>query len=142
MSDLEMAKSYIEEGKFSCVIVKDSELIYTSTARGIFPLYEAKEILNLDLNQSSLADKVIGKGAAMIAHEAGIENIYGQLMSEQAVEYLEKFSLTIQYKKLTPYIKNRDFTGMCPIETRAIASSDYQDFNIKVEEFLKSVNMI
>lgn len=142
MSDLEMAKNYIEEGKFSCVIVKDSELVYTSTSRGIFPLYEAKELLNLDLNNSSLADKVIGKGAAMIAHEAGIKNIYGQLMSEQAIDYMNQFNLNVLYKKLVPYIKNRDYTGMCPVETRAIASSDYQEFNIKVEEFLKSVNMI
>ncbi len=142
MNDIQIAKKYIENGNFSCVIVRDSELIYSSTARGIFPLYEAKEILKLDLKQSSLADKVIGRGAAMIAHEAGIKNVYGQLMSEQAVEYLDKFSSTIHYLKLTPYIKNRDFTGMCPIETRAIASSNYEEFNIKVEEFLKSVKMI
>ncbi|MBN2260263.1 MAG: DUF1893 domain-containing protein [Clostridiales bacterium] len=142
MKDFDMAKNLIVENKYACVIVKEGKVIYASDARGIFPLYEAKEILKIDLNGAALADKVIGKAAAMIAVEGGVEAIHGQVMSVNAINYLIQHEITYSFDLLTEYIKNRELTGMCPVETRAITTDDYSELNGKVKEFLKTIGAI
>jgi nucleoside-diphosphate kinase len=141
MNDGEFAKELLKKGEYACVIVKDRRIIYTSKARGIYPLYEAGEILGLDFRGAFLADKVIGKAAAMIAVEGGIRGIYGEVMSQHALDFIRSRGIQPDYRHHTPYIKNRDLDGMCPVETRAITTGDYGELIGKVEEFLISVNM-
>ncbi len=142
MGDFDLAKDLITNGDYVCVVVKNDEIIYTSKARGIFPLYEAKEILKIDLNGASLADRIVGKAAAMIAVESGITSIHGQVMSENAIKYIQSHEIGYSYDKWTEYIKNRERTGMCPVETRAMTTDDYEELEIKVRDFLKSTGVI
>lgn len=142
MTEIEIALNCLKNEGYACAIVKDFKLVYLSKDRGIFPLFEAKEILKLSLHKAVLADKVIGKAAAMIAVEAGITDIYGVVMSEHAIDYIKESNINFSYKNRTPYIKNRELSGMCPVETLAIKSSNYNELIPKIEEFLKSVNMI
>jgi len=141
MNDGEFAKELLKMGEYACVIVKDRRIVYTSKDRGIYPLYEAGEILALDFRGAFLADKVIGKAAAMIAVEGGIQGIYGEVMSQHAIDFIESRGLQPEYHHHAPYIKNRDLDGMCPVETRAITTGDYGELIRKVEEFLIAVNM-
>ncbi len=142
MDDFDLAKNLIADGEYACIVVKKGEAIYTSKERGIFPLFEAKEILKIDLRGASLADRIVGKAAAMIAVESGIISIHGQVMSENAVKYIQSHEIGYSYDKWAEYIKNREQTGMCPVETRAITTDDYRELEIKVRDFLKSTGVI
>lgn len=119
MKNIEIAKKYLEEENLTLAVVKNGELIFKSKDKGIKPMYilatEMKEIAK----DASIADKVIGKGAALLCEYIGIREIYGELMSEIAIEFLKGANIDFTYSRTTPYIENRDRTGLCPIENMA-----------------------
>jgi nucleoside-diphosphate kinase len=142
MKEIQIGIEYMEREKVTCVILSEGKIIYESKARGIFPLYEVHEILEIDIRGSVLVDRIIGKAAAMIACQAGVSHIYGQVMSDNAIKYLEEQGIPYSFEIRTAYIKNREKNGMCPVETRSLASNTYKELKEKIEEFLTSVGML
>lgn len=100
----------------SCVIYRTKKDIRISKAIGIKPL-----MVELRKDRSAfagcvIADKVIGKAAALMACFGKAEAVYGRIMSEDARMVLEQFEIYYEYEKMVPYIENRAKTGRCPME--------------------------
>ena len=137
MTDIEIAKKYLKEENLTLVVVKNEELIFKSKDKGIKPMYilatEMKEIAK----GASIADKVIGKGAALLCEYIGIKEIYSELMSEIAIKILNGANIDFTYSKSTPYIENRDRTGLCPIENIAKDLDNGEILLEKISEFLR-----
>lgn len=88
---------------------------------------DIKEILKKDklaLKDAIIADKVIGKVAASILTVAGVKEIYADVMSKYAIPVLEENHIVFEYWQETEYIKNKDQTGMCPMENKYKEESD------------------
>ena len=51
---------------------------------------------------------------------AGVSEVYGEVMSREALPVLEKYCIEYGYGELTDYIVNRAGDGMCPME-KAVA---------------------
>ncbi|NLA70365.1 MAG: DUF1893 domain-containing protein [Clostridiales bacterium] len=68
-------------------------------------------------------DTIIGKAAAMLLAYSGATSVYGEVMSEHAVNMLKQNGIKYQYETLVPYIKNREHDGMCPLE-EAVRNED------------------
>jgi hypothetical protein len=83
-----------------------------------------------------VADKVIGKAAAMICEHAGIKELSTKLISEKAVNVLKNTSIIFEYEKLVPYIKNRDQTGMCPIEKLSLEATNIDELLLKISKII------
>lgn len=128
MSDIERAKELLKSKGFTCVMCK-GETLYTSEKRGVVPVLEKLE-QNAELKGFSVADKVIGKAAAMLFHLADISVLYGEIMSVPAKEYLEKTGISFSYGTLTDRIINRSGDGLCPMET-AISGINDPDEGLK-----------
>jgi len=139
MKDIDIAKELLHSQKFAIVIVKEGEVIFSSRDRGIKPMYTAvNEILD-QLKGASIADRVIGKAAAMLCVHAGIEELYTKLISENAIKALEGTSIKYKYDETTPYIKNRDKTGMCPVETLSQKVDTTNTLLEEISKFLESI---
>ena len=139
MKDIEIAKKHLKEENLTIILVKDKETIFKSKKRGISPIYElAKEKKDL-ARAGALGDKVIGKGAALLCKYIGVKEVYGELMSETAMEVLKKANIKFSYSNSTKYIENRDKTGLCPIEKRAIDVENGETMLEKIEEFLEQL---
>ena len=138
MTDIEIAKKYLKEENLTLAVAKNGELIFKSKDKGIKPMYilatEMKEIAK----GASIADKVIGKGAALLCEYIGIKELYGELMSEIAIKILKGANIDFTYSKITPYIQNRDKTGLCPIENMAKDIEDGEILLKKIGEFLSN----
>lgn len=138
MKDIEIAKKYLEEENLTLSVVKNGELIYKSREKGIKPIYilatEMKEIAK----GASLADKVIGKGAALLCRYMNIKEVYGELMSETGIHVLEKESIKFYNLKTTPFIENKDRTGLCPIENMANKEENGEALLRMIGKFLSS----
>lgn len=119
MKDIEIAKEYLEKENLCIAVVKDGNLIFKSNEKGIKPMYTLATEMKEDLKASSIADRVIGKGAAMLCKYIGIKEVYGQLMSNSAIDVLKESNIVYAYDEICPYIKNRDKTDICPIEKLA-----------------------
>ena len=73
MNDLEKAKEILEKGNYTCVICK-GDTVYTSVDRGVAPVISFIDN-KTDISGFSVADKVIGKAAAMLFSLAGVKEI-------------------------------------------------------------------
>lgn len=114
MTNLENAKKLLKNGGYTCVLCKD-EQAYTSTKRGVAPMLEFIDN-GTDLRGFSAADKVIGKAAAMLFCHAGIAEVYADVISKAAAEFLSANDIPFSYGTLAENIINRKGDGICPME--------------------------
>lgn len=116
MSDQTLAQDKLCEGGYSCVLVRDGDIIMASYDKGIMPLFlRLKEDKN-SLRNASMADKVVGKALALLVLFAGIKSVYGYIMSDCAGFILKNNEINVKYDKMVPYIMNRDETDKCIME--------------------------
>jgi len=136
MNDIEIAKEHLDKRNLSVVVVKGGQVIFKSSEKGIKPIYKLSLERSMDLKGSSLADRVIGRGAAMMCKYLGVKEVYGLLMSETAVEVLNKAGIEFSYGEICPFIKNRDNTGLCPIEKISLDTDDVSVLLDRIGKFL------
>ncbi len=108
------AVSMIEQGKATCVVVRDNKIVDASSPKGIYYLIELYE--KGMLKNAFLADTIIGKAASMILSLADAEGCYGENMSEPATKWLSAKGISFSYKNKSEFIMNRKGDGMCPME--------------------------
>ena len=75
MKDLEKAKSLLFEEDLTLAVVKNGEIIFKSKDKGIRPMFILATELKGKAKDGALADRVIGKGAAILAGYIGIKEI-------------------------------------------------------------------
>lgn len=138
MKNIEIAKKYLLENNLSLVIVKNGKVVVQENDRGIKPLFisilEKKE----EIDGGVLADKVIGKAAAMLSSKANIKHIYTKMISGSAVEVLKNNNISLEYDLKVPNILNRTKTGSCPVEKMA---KDEENVEALIEEIKKFLNL-
>lgn len=142
MNDIELAKNLLDNEQRALVIVKDGKVLFSVDGKGIKPIYTAFNELKDELKGSSVADKVIGKAAAMIYEHAAIKELSTKLISENAISVLGNTSIIYEYEKSVPYIKNRDQSGMCPVETLSLKVNNIDDLLIEISNFLANINKL
>lgn len=110
----------------TCILINRETIVYESHAIGVKPLRELRKMnyRKLDGDYLILVDRVIGKGALMLAELLGVDAIFTPLTSQTALDYSKKADIPIYYKELVPFIENRDRTGMCPIENSVRHTDD------------------
>jgi len=139
MNDIDIAKELLQKEKLALAVVKNSEIIFTSRDRGIKPLFTVVSDLKDELKGASIADRVTGKAAAMLCEYADIKELSTRLISEKAINVLEGTSIIYNYEESTPYIKNRDETGMCPVETLSLKTNNINELLEEITNFLESI---
>ena len=140
MSNIDNAKELLKNGDYTCVMCY-GETVYTSDKRGVVPVLEKLE-QDVTISGFSVADKVVGKAAAMLFHLAGISELYTGIISIPAKEYLEKTNIIFSYDKLVDRIINRTGDGLCPMETAVSIINDpeegYKAIKNKLNELRKA----
>ena len=121
MSALEKAISLLQEGAHTCILCRE-DLLLTSEKRGIVPLLEHWEAGRL--KDACVADKIIGKAAAMLLILGGAKGVYGEVMSEKARDLLLEAGIETAFGVLAPYIINRKGDGLCPMEQAVLEIND------------------
>ncbi len=122
--DLIKAIDILNSGKYSCVLCKKCK-IYTSAERGVKPLLEWLNS-KTELEGFAAADKVVGKAAAFLYVMLGVREVYSHVMSESAVDTLERNGVQPYFDKSVKNIINRAGTGFCPME-EAVREIEDQD---------------
>ena len=112
--DLERAKAIVQNSDATCAIV-GGNTVYQSTLRGVTPLLQWLDE-GVDMMGFCAADKVVGRGAAYLYRLLGVRSVYGQVMSAGAVKVLRAGGIEVSWGSLTESIRNRQNTGICPLE--------------------------
>lgn len=112
---LQRAKTELLERKATFVLVNGS-LILDSQKRGVAPILDILSGESSVLKHALVADKVIGRAAALLLVLGGIDALDTQLISDHAMAVLQKYDIPFTYDQRVPFIVNRDGTDMCPME--------------------------
>ncbi|KAB7790411.1 DUF1893 domain-containing protein [Bifidobacterium leontopitheci] len=120
--DLTCARAkLLADDALGCVACRGGETL-TGTGRGVRPLLvwlaEGRR-----LDGFAAADRVVGKGAALLYVRLGVRSVWSAVMSEAGLSALQANGIGASYGSLVPVIENRARTGMCPIE-RSVADID------------------
>lgn len=113
------AVKMIQSNEAVCVIWNENST-FTSKERGIKPLLMWIAEDKTFFKGKNIADKVIGKAAALLFVYGGAEKVHAIVMSSHALSVFKTYGVKVTYDHLTDYIVNRDKTGMCPMESRVL----------------------
>lgn len=125
MTQLQRAAEALQNNNYTFVCI-NGNTVYTSTAKGIAPIMEQLEEPS-PLCCSSIADKVIGKAAALLLIKGHIKELYAEILSEYAHSVLEASNIKHTWGRLVPYIINRTGDGMCPMEQCVLEINDPEE---------------
>lgn len=115
---------------YSCIIVKSGRVVAALSGLGVKPIISTLDRYPQMLEGAQVADKVIGKAAAMLLVKAQAAEVYGEIMSQSAVGYLKAHNIPHSYGELVALIQNRSMDGSCPLE-QAVAPIDGLDAGIE-----------
>ena len=136
-ADLELAKTILREQGKVLALVKDGYVLGTGERQGVADLLSLASQLGAQTQGAALADRVVGKAAAMIARSMGISAIYARLASETARQALGQ-DIPLEYEQLVPLILNRKGDGPCPLEKLVMTIDDPRQAVAALQGFLAS----
>lgn len=110
-------KDILIKENHTLVIYKNNASVITSNDRGVNSLIKLIKEDKSQLSGSLIADKVIGKAAALLMIHAGVKEIYAPIISKPALQTLLKHNVKVYYDKEVERIINRKGDGLCPMET-------------------------
>ncbi|MCQ2307879.1 MAG: DUF1893 domain-containing protein [Bacteroidales bacterium] len=137
---LNTAKTLLKTRNFTLVAISSDKEVFTSSDRGVKPLLHLLENEKDFLKGASVADKVIGKAAALLMVLGGIKEVHTNVISEPAAEIFEKHNITFFFDKKVERIINRKGDGLCPMETLCIDVEEPSEAFEKIKEWLEKHN--
>ena len=99
----------------SCII-RNNGTTRTFHERGVKDLHRLLMQEPEILSGASLADKVVGKGAAALMIVGEVAWVYADVISQAAMELFDQSQVEVQYGEIVPNIINRAGTDICPVE--------------------------
>lgn len=121
LTRVERAIEMLTNGHHSIVVLKDES--FTSDDRGIKPIMNFLRADRCFFADSIVADKLVGKAAALLFVLGKAQYVYGEVMSEGGKAVLENAAIGYSYGKLVPQIINRTGDDICPME-KTVADID------------------
>jgi hypothetical protein len=123
---LEQAKSLLKSTDSTLAVVSVDDF-FTSKERGVKPLMHLLKEKKGFLKGASVADKVIGKAAALLMALGEIKEVHTLIISEPAIQVFEKYNIPCFYDKKVTRIVNRAGDGLCPMETLCLDVENPQE---------------
>lgn len=116
------------------------EAVLTSEYKGI------RRLLALVNEQTTLAegfvaDRIVGKAAALLMVLQGAKNVYAETIDQPALAVFRTHGVNVLFRKLVPIIINRAGDGICPMENAVLAVDDPKEaFTVLSETVKKLMN--
>ena len=135
---LEQAKSLLISSASTIVVVSNGE-VFTSQERGVKPLLHLLTEKKGFLKGASVADKVIGKAAALLMALGEIKEVHTLIISKPALQVFENHKIKYFYDKKVDRIVNRTGDGLCPMESLCLDIDDPHEALTKIIEKLSKM---
>lgn len=128
MTDAEVAKSRLLRNGSSLVIVKDGKVVFETGQPGVGGFLSAIKKLGRErLHGASVADRIVGRAAALLCVYCGVRAAYAVVLSQGGKKVLEENTVAFKFEYLVPTILNRQKTDACPFEKLVSTVSDAEE---------------
>lgn len=94
----------------SLQLFRSGDCLFSNEGRWLHPLFELEDFLaqsGTDPEELEVRDRIIGKAAAILITRMGITRVYGELMSDLAIDYLKNRGSSYSYGRRVPRIECR-----------------------------------
>ena len=139
MKDLEIAERRLGEADLTLSIVRDEHVLFETASHGISGFLRAIQELGEQLNGASAADRIVGKAIALLCLYAGIEGVYGSVMSIEARKFFEENKVHAEWKVLIGNILDNCKVATCPFERLAAGITDPEEAYKKLKALQDSL---
>jgi len=107
----------LRNNRLSLLIQSDKSTVFESNKNGIRPLLEAIDLLGRHrLRGTTVADKVIGRAAALLLAYIKPRVVYCGIISQRAEEILTKYGILFHAEQSVPEICQPGSDELCPFE--------------------------
>lgn len=112
---------------------------FGSYATGIRPVLQALDTIKTE--ECRAGDKVVGKAAAVVLCLSKVSFVYAGVLSVPAKQLLESNNIECEYETLVPLVKNREKTGLCPLEQTVLEEENLEQALLKLREKLADMQI-
>lgn len=137
MTTLNKARKILENHTLAIVC---GDTAQTYNERGIKTLLSILSDNPALLCGASVADKVVGKAAALLMVKGKVKEVYAEVISESATDIFRKYRIPFAYGTIADKIINRSGTGMCPMEQTVVGIDNPDDAFVALKQ--KQILMI
>ena len=134
-NDLNIAKQRLKQKNLALVIAKKGEVVFETSSHGIGGLLKAIEELGKQMKGSSVADKIVGKAAALVCVYAGVVAVFAVTASEKGIQALRDNNVLCRFGSKVPHILNYKRNDICPFEKLVINISNSKEAYEKLKSF-------
>ena len=132
--NIEDLKNILLKENHTIVIYKNDASVYTSNDRGVAPLMKLLKENKAQLKDSMIADKVVGKAAALLMAYGKVKEVYTPTISTLALKVFKNHNIEIHYDKEVGRIINRKGDGLCPMETLCLNIENPEDAFVAINK--------
>ncbi len=125
----------------SCVIYNNDHT-HLFHKRGVQDLHQLLRTSPDTLLGAMIADKVVGKGAAVLMTAGGVRWVYADVISQSALEFLLTHNIEAEYGRVVPNIINRAGTDICPVEKLCMQCESIEDALTLIDEFIEKMRRV
>ena len=131
MTTLDKARKMLENHTLAIVC---GDTAQTYNERGIKTLLSILSDNPDLLCGASVADKVVGKAAALLMAKGNVKAVYAEVISESATDIFGKYRIPFAYGTIADKIVNRSGTGMCPMEQTVVDIDNPDDAFVALKQ--------
>ncbi len=123
------------------MIWKRGAIVFSSSSKGIRPHLEAIEKLGREgIRGSVVADKIIGRAAALLILYSNPSEIHAGVITTKARELLEAKRVKVYQASEVSAIKEKDGRIYCPFEAMVQGLNDPEEAYLAIVAKIKSFN--
>ena len=138
VSELQELAARLHAEPCSCVIRQGAQ-VRIFRGRGIKDLYRILTEEPELLDGASVADKVVGKGAAALMILGGVRAVHADVASTGALQLFDAQNIPVSCTLEVPHIINRAGTGWCPVETLCRDCRTAEECLEPIRNFIRTV---
>jgi len=123
-ADLNLAKKTLNQKNLNLVIAKNGEVLFETEAHGISGLLKAIKQLQDIITGSSVADRIVGRAAALLLVYSDVVAVFAVTISDGGIEILKNNRVFHQFERRVPHILDSKKADACPFEKLVANFSD------------------
>lgn len=121
------------------LVVRNGNDTRTFDGRGVADLHRLLRCEPSLLGGASVADKVVGKGAAALMILGGVKVLHADVVSTPALLLLRDSGIEVTFEREVPHIINRKGDGMCPVEALCSNCNTAAECLPLIDEFINKI---
>jgi len=123
-ADLNLAKQKLIQKNLNLVIAKNGIVLFETESHGISGLLKAIKQLQDNMAGSSVADRIVGRAAALLLVYSGVVAVFAVTASDGGIEVLENNHVFHEFERRVPRILDSKRVDVCPFERLVAKFSD------------------